>query len=157
MNADQLKGKWTQFKGELKQKWGKFTDDDLQQIEGNYDKFIGKVQERYGDEKERADEVGGRVASEVGSESRGEEIVLLQEGRALEDWVKAECQLVGAAGKKSHEPLVKWKSMSITRGDKAVNTNTLRLRGGSMLKHIRDEWPSDGALLKRRSLMRRIN
>ena len=30
MNADQLKGKWTQFKGELKQKWGKFTDDDLQ-------------------------------------------------------------------------------------------------------------------------------
>ena len=34
MNADQLKGKWMQFKSELKQKWGKFTDDDLQQIEG---------------------------------------------------------------------------------------------------------------------------
>ena len=51
MNADQLKGKWTQFKGELKHKWGKFTDDDLQQIEGNYEKFIGKVQERYGDKK----------------------------------------------------------------------------------------------------------
>jgi uncharacterized protein YjbJ (UPF0337 family) len=53
MNADQLKGKWTQFKGELKQQWGKFTDDDLQQIEGNYDRFVGKVQERYGygDEK----------------------------------------------------------------------------------------------------------
>ena len=49
MNADQLKGKWTQFKGELKQQWGKFTDDDLQQIEGNYDKFVGKVHERYGD------------------------------------------------------------------------------------------------------------
>ena len=76
------------------------------------------------------------MASEVGSKSRGEAIVLLQEGRALEDRVKAECQLVGAAGKKSHEPLVKWKSMSITRGDKAMNTNTLRLRGGSMLKHI---------------------
>jgi len=52
MNADQLKGKWMQFKGELKQKYGKFTDDDLQQIEGNYDKFVGKVQERYGDKKE---------------------------------------------------------------------------------------------------------
>jgi len=52
MNADQLKGKWTQFKGELKQQWGKFTDDDLQQIEGNYDKFVGKVQERYGDQKD---------------------------------------------------------------------------------------------------------
>ena len=47
MNADQLKEKWLQFKGELKQKWGKFTDDDLQEIKGNYDKFVGKVQERY--------------------------------------------------------------------------------------------------------------
>jgi uncharacterized protein YjbJ (UPF0337 family) len=53
MNADQLNGKWMQFKGELKQQYGKFTDDDLQQIEGNYDKFIGKVQERYGDKKEK--------------------------------------------------------------------------------------------------------
>jgi len=51
MNAEQLKGKWLQFKGELQQMWGKFTDDDLQQIEGNYDKFVGKVQERYGDKK----------------------------------------------------------------------------------------------------------
>lgn len=51
MNAEQLKGKWTQFKGDLKAQWGKFTDDDLQQIEGNFEKFVGKVQERYGDEK----------------------------------------------------------------------------------------------------------
>jgi uncharacterized protein YjbJ (UPF0337 family) len=51
MNADQLKGKWMQFKGELKQQYGKFTDDDLQQIGGNYDKFLGKAQERYGDKK----------------------------------------------------------------------------------------------------------
>jgi len=52
MNADQLKGRWMQFKGELKQQYGKFTDDDLKQIEGNYDKFVGKAQERYGDKKD---------------------------------------------------------------------------------------------------------
>ena len=52
MNNDQLKGKWMQFKGELKKKWGKFTDDDLKMIEGDYDKFAGKVQEHYGDKKE---------------------------------------------------------------------------------------------------------
>jgi uncharacterized protein YjbJ (UPF0337 family) len=51
MNADQLKGKWMQFKGELK-RYGKFTDDDLQQIEGSYDKFVGKAQDRYGDKKD---------------------------------------------------------------------------------------------------------
>ncbi len=52
MNSDTFKGQWNQFKGELKRQWGKFTDDDLLQIEGNYDKFIGKVQERYGDKKD---------------------------------------------------------------------------------------------------------
>ena len=52
MNADQLKGKWMQFKGELKQTYGKFTDDDLKQIAGNYDKFVGKAQELYGDKKD---------------------------------------------------------------------------------------------------------
>ena len=54
MNANQFKEKWMQFKGELKQQWGKFTDDDLQQIEGFYDRFVGKAQERYGygDERE---------------------------------------------------------------------------------------------------------
>ncbi|WHZ13696.1 MAG: UPF0337 protein YjbJ [Nitrospira sp.] len=52
MNADQFKGKWVQFKGEVKKQWGKLTDDDLMQIEGDYDKFVGRVQERYGDKKE---------------------------------------------------------------------------------------------------------
>jgi uncharacterized protein YjbJ (UPF0337 family) len=52
MNRDQFKGAWTQFKGELKKQWGKLTDDDLMQIEGDYDKFTGTIQQRYGDSKE---------------------------------------------------------------------------------------------------------
>ena len=52
VNKDQFQGKWKQFKGDLKQKWGKFTDDDLLQIEGDYDKYQGKVQERYGNRRE---------------------------------------------------------------------------------------------------------
>ena len=51
MNTDTFKGQWTQFKGELKRQWGQFTDDDLLQIQGDYEKFVGKVQERYGDQK----------------------------------------------------------------------------------------------------------
>ena len=51
MNADQLKGKWLQFKGELQKQWSKFTDKDLRDIGGDYEKFGGKVQERYVDKK----------------------------------------------------------------------------------------------------------
>ena len=55
MNANQFNEKWMEFKGELKQQWGKFTEEDLQQIEGFLDRFIVKVQERYGhgDEKRK--------------------------------------------------------------------------------------------------------
>ena len=52
VNQDQFEGNWKQFKGELKEKWGKFTDDDLLEVEGRMDKFEGKMQERYGDRKE---------------------------------------------------------------------------------------------------------
>jgi uncharacterized protein YjbJ (UPF0337 family) len=53
MNNEQFKGKWNQFKGELKKRWGKFTDDDLLQIEGDYDKFTGTLMQRYGDKKDQ--------------------------------------------------------------------------------------------------------
>lgn len=54
MNKDILEGKWNQFKGEAQKKWGKLTNDDLDQIEGNRTKLAGKIQEVYG---KTADEV----------------------------------------------------------------------------------------------------
>ncbi len=55
MNWTQLEGKWKQMKGSVKEKWGKLTDDDLEQIAGKKDKLIGKLQERYGIKKEEAE------------------------------------------------------------------------------------------------------
>ena len=56
MNWDTIKGNWKQVRGKVRQKWGKLTDDDLQQAAGHRDQLIGKIQERYGigrDEAER--------------------------------------------------------------------------------------------------------
>ena len=54
MNWDSLKGKWTQLSGKVKEKWGDLTDDDLTRIGGQKDQLVGKLQERYGYAKERA-------------------------------------------------------------------------------------------------------
>lgn len=54
MNSDILEGKWKQLKGAVKDQWGKLTDDDIDRISGNYDKFEGTLQERYGWKKEDA-------------------------------------------------------------------------------------------------------
>ena len=48
MNKDILQGNWKQVKGSVKEQWGKLTDDDLTMADGNYDKLVGKLQERYG-------------------------------------------------------------------------------------------------------------
>jgi uncharacterized protein YjbJ (UPF0337 family) len=54
MNWDQVEGKWKQFAGRFREKWGKLTDDDLQVIGGKKDQLVGKIQERYGMAREQA-------------------------------------------------------------------------------------------------------
>jgi len=54
MNWDQVKGEWKQLKGAMREQWAKLTDDDLEAAAGDRDKLLGKIQERYGYEKERA-------------------------------------------------------------------------------------------------------
>ena len=55
MNSDVIKGKWQQVKGEVKQRWGKLTDNDMLEIEGNLDSAVGKLQERYGTSRDQAE------------------------------------------------------------------------------------------------------
>jgi len=52
VNNDRMKGKWHQLKGEIKRKWGKVTDNDLTEAEGNMEKLVGKIQERTGERRE---------------------------------------------------------------------------------------------------------
>jgi len=55
MNWDTIKGQWKQFSGQVKEKWGKLTDDDLKVIGGKKDQLVGKIQERYGYAKDQAE------------------------------------------------------------------------------------------------------
>ena len=55
MNWDSIKGNWKQVVGKIKEKWGKLTDDDLKLAEGKKDQLVGAIQNRYGYEKERAE------------------------------------------------------------------------------------------------------
>ena len=56
MNWDQVEGKWKQYKGSVREKWGKLTDSDIEVIRGQRDQLVGRIQERYGIAKEAAQE-----------------------------------------------------------------------------------------------------
>ena len=55
MNWDRIQGNWKQMKGALRTKWGKLTDDEFEQLAGHRDKLVGKIQERYGVQKDEAE------------------------------------------------------------------------------------------------------
>ena len=54
MNEHILKGKWKQLKGEVQNQWGKLSDDDVNQVDGQLLKLEGLIQEKYGRTKEEA-------------------------------------------------------------------------------------------------------
>ena len=55
MNWDRVEGNWKQVTGKVKEQWGKLTDDDLMEIGGRRDQLVGKIQSRYGINRDQAD------------------------------------------------------------------------------------------------------
>jgi uncharacterized protein YjbJ (UPF0337 family) len=56
MDWDRISGNWTQWKGRIRERWGKLTDDHLDVVAGRRDQLAGRIQEVYGlsqDETER--------------------------------------------------------------------------------------------------------
>ena len=51
---DKIAGNWKQFSGDVRKQWGKLTDDDLNQVRGEREKLVGRIQERYGIAKSEA-------------------------------------------------------------------------------------------------------
>jgi uncharacterized protein YjbJ (UPF0337 family) len=55
MNWNQVQGQWHQLAGQVKSEWAKLTDDDLANVAGKKEQFVGKLQEHYGIVKEDAE------------------------------------------------------------------------------------------------------
>lgn len=51
-SEDTWAGEWKRIKGDVKKKWGKLTDDQMTESEGNRDKLVGYIQQKYGETKE---------------------------------------------------------------------------------------------------------
>jgi uncharacterized protein YjbJ (UPF0337 family) len=65
MNKDVFEGKWKEMRGQVKEWWGKLTDDELEQAGGNAEQLIGLIQQKYGYSREHAEEEFNRRLREA--------------------------------------------------------------------------------------------
>jgi uncharacterized protein YjbJ (UPF0337 family) len=69
MNSDTLQGQWKQLRGSVKEAFGKLTDDDFIQADGNADKMVGSLQKRYGYTKEQAQNEWTKFVNKYGNKA----------------------------------------------------------------------------------------
>lgn len=86
MNQEQLEGKWKQFKGSFKEKWGKISNDKLEQAEGKKDKLVGLLQENYGFTKEKAEDAYDEWVKRLDNSNSLETVWNKVQGRWTELW-----------------------------------------------------------------------
>ena len=67
INAQELQGQWNNLRGQVKQKWGQLTDDDLQIHQGNVDQLVGRIQQKTGEGRESIEKFLGELTSKGAS------------------------------------------------------------------------------------------
>jgi len=89
INAQELQGQWNKVRGQVKERWGQLTDDDLQIHGGNIDQLVGKIQQRTGETRESIErfltDLTGRGASAVAQASEAVSNFAQQAGDRLRD------------------------------------------------------------------------
>ncbi len=64
VNQQVLAGHWNELRGKLKEKWGKLTDDELRNFDGNVDQLIGRIQRKTGESREAIEHFLSQIADE---------------------------------------------------------------------------------------------
>lgn len=72
MNREQMEGSWRVMRGKVKEQWGRLTDDDLDVIRGKHDQLVGKIQARYGKERDQIERDVDRWLDTVEPDDRPE-------------------------------------------------------------------------------------
>jgi len=89
INAQELQGQWNKLRGQVKERWGQLTDDDLQIQGGNVDQLVGRIQQRTGETREAVEkfltDLTGRGASAVAQATEAVSNYAQQAGDRLRD------------------------------------------------------------------------
>jgi uncharacterized protein YjbJ (UPF0337 family) len=130
MNQDVFAGQWKQMRGELKSWWGKLADDDFDRIEGQKDRLIGLVQEKYGYTRDQAQQEVERRFKEYADNMSGPSSSGMPEASGAVAEMTAKAQELGVT------------AASMAGGAATAVGETM----GSLASVIRDNAPHEGTI-----------
>lgn len=96
ITREELKGRWNEIRGQIKEKWGQLTDDDLRQAEGNTDQLIGLIQRKTGEGREQISRFFDDFTREAGDKATD---VMGQAGQAMNQAAESVQRYAQDAGK----------------------------------------------------------
>ncbi len=67
VNAQKLQGSWNRVRGQIKERWGALTEDDIQIRSGNIDQFVGRIQQKTGETREAIEKFLNDISESGGS------------------------------------------------------------------------------------------
>jgi len=100
ITREELKGRWNEIRGQIKQKWGQLTDDDLRQAEGNTDQLIGLIQRKTGEGREQISRFFDNMTKEAGDKATD---VMGQAGQMVNQAAETAQRYAQDAGKYAQE------------------------------------------------------
>lgn len=70
VTQETIQGSWSQVKGKLRERWGQFSDQELEQARGNVDQLVGLIQQKTGEAREVVESYLEQAASDGASAVR---------------------------------------------------------------------------------------
>lgn len=65
ITREELQGQWTQLKGQIRERWGEISDDELQQAQGNTEQLMGLLEKKTGESRRQLEQfVQGAVKTD---------------------------------------------------------------------------------------------
>jgi uncharacterized protein YjbJ (UPF0337 family) len=71
INQQVLQGHWNEIKGQIRNKWGQLSNDDLQNFDGNVDRLVGLIQRKTGEGRESVERFLDEMAERGSSALEG--------------------------------------------------------------------------------------
>lgn len=101
MNTTNIEKNWTAIKGQMKTKWTKFNDEELESVKSDLNQLTAKIQKTYGVEKSQAEqqfeEFKKSAQSLLGTEAPAKDAAKGADSNAPSSFTASKTEVSGAA------------------------------------------------------------